>query len=732
MNKSIILSAMLALSMPALAADVLYVNGDDTQTINGQTPSWSVVTPIEVQPTNGKFIVEVKSFSDISISTVKAATEDWTIWGNGQYCISNWVKDVLVDADPWQNGTNFPGQFVGCTTALEKKAQSMGAADAGMNGDYTFVFDQALTQCQILPHALYLTGDATAKINDVAANYDIANSVKVSKADGVFTFNVTIPGGAKTRINVSTTTPLSGNRAWEFYNAGQFSATINSATLGTAVDLAHASTGFIFAEDVPAGDYTVTITEDMSKVTVTEKAAPAATVLYVNGAVGENGAPNQIVNGTTITSGWSITDPVAVPLVDGKFTIKVENFLGVGFSTQKGTNQADWNAEWNPNAVGLANTSDFGIAKVMTTATGSNAKSLSGDHMYGTKGGSYTLIIPEDLSTITVLPNQLYLAGGSGITVNDATSFTGDWDAAITNPYKVMLNEANGVFAFTLTTNADGYVDLATLFANSGSADWTTWGNGKFSTADGNYTAENVNTRQSLSNRVSSIKVAKAGTYNVAVARDMSYVILCENTEGTIDTGTNNYYATFSNPYSDIELGGNGIEVYNVTVSGDQLVLTKRSDNKVAKGEGVLVKVTNNEAITVKPIDAGLTAASESENYLVPTPVTAGTVSEPGYKLYRLAYNDFTNKTGLGFYLGNDDGSITYTTAKPYKAYLKVSTAQAAQIKKFLLNPQPTHVDGINVNEQETDKAIYDISGRRVENPTPGFYIQGNKKIVIR
>ena len=725
MNKSIILSAMLALSMPALAADVLYVNGDASQTINGTTsPGWTVAAPIEVTPTDGKFIVEVKNFKDISISTVKATTAgDWATWNTGEYCISNWENGVKVETGVWQVGTNFPGQFVGCTTALEQKAQSMGAANAGMNGDYTFVFDQALTKCQILPHALYLCGPTSVSINGTAftAGWDIANSVKVQKANGEFKFNVTIPGGAKTQIDVSTTTPLTGNRNWEFYNAGQFSATINQATLGTAVDLAHASTGFIFAEDVPAGDYTVTITEDMSKVTVTEKAAPAVTTLYVNGTA------NQIVNGTTITSGWSITDPVAVPLVDGKFTIKVENFLGVGFSTQKGTG-TDWNKEWNPNAVGLANTSDFGIAKVMTTATGSNAKSLSGDHMYGTKGGSYTIIIPEDLSTITVLPNQLYLAGDAALIV-DGTNL-GGWD--IVNPRKIDLDEENGVFAFTYYTKENYNIDLSVLWANSGSADWTTWGNGKFSTDGSTYTAENVNTRQSLINNKKSQKVAKAGTYNVAVARDMSYVILCENTEGTIDTGTENYYATFSNPYSDIELGGNGIEVYNVTVSGDQLVLTKRSDNKVAKGEGVLVKVTNNEAITVKPIDVGLTPAAESENYLVPTPVTAGTVSQTGYKLYRLAYDNFTNKTGLGFYLGNNDGSITYTTAKPYKAYLKVSTAQSAQIKKFLLNPQPTHVDGINVNEQETDKAIYDISGRRVENPTPGFYIQGNKKIVIR
>ena len=723
MNKSIILSAMLALSMPAFAADVLYVNGNDSQTINGQTPTWSVVTPIEVQPTNGKFIVEVKSFSDISISTVKAATEDWTTWGTGQYCISNWFKDVKVEDGAWEVGTNFPGQFVGCTTALKQKAQTMGAANAGMNGDYTFVFDQALTQCQILPHALYLTGDETAKINDVAANYDIANSVKVSKADGVFTFNVTIPGGANTRINVSTTTPLSGNRDWEFYNAGQFSATINSATLGKAVDLAHASTGLIFADDVPAGDYTVTISEDLSTVTVTKKAVtPAVTTLYVNGGA------DQIVNGTPITTAWTITDPVAVPLVNGKFTIKVENFSSVGFSTQKGLDQNNWNAEWNPNAVGLVNTSDFGIAKVMQAATGSDAKSLSGDHMYGTKGGSYTIIIPEDLSTITVLPNQLYLAADAKTAV-DGTNLVG-WD--IVNPRKITLDEANGVFAFTLTTGADGYVDLATLFANSGEADWDTWGKGKFSTDGSKYTAENINTRQSLFNNKASQMVVKAGTYNVAVARDMSYVILCENTEGTIDTGTNDYYATFSNPYSDIELGGEGIEVYNVTVSGEQLVLTKRSDNKVAKGEGVLVKVTNNAAITVKPIDAGLTPAAESENYLKPTPVTAGTVSESGFMHYRLAYNNYTNKTGLGFYLGAADGSITYTTAKPYKAYLRVPVAMSAQIKGFVINPQPSHVDEINVTEQETEKDIYDICGRRVENPTPGFYIQGNKKIVIR
>lgn len=724
MNKSIILSAMLALSMPAFAADVLYVNGYVSQTINGKTsPGWTVTAPLAVTPTEGKFIVEVKNFRGISVSTVldENAT-DWVSWNSGERRIVGWVNGIKVEETEGQDSFDFPGKFVGCTTALEINGNSMEAANAGMAGDYTFVFDQELTKCQILPHALYLCGSTKAKINGVDAKWDIKNPVKVSKADGVFKFNVTIPGGEETQFDVSTTTPLEGCNDWNFYNLGQFSATINNETLDTAVDLAHENSGLKFAADVPSGDYTVTISEDLSTVTVTEKAAPAVTTLYVNGTAG------QIVNGTTITTGWSITDPVAVPLVDGKFTIKVDNFKGVGFSTQKGTS-TDWNAEWSPNAVGLVNTSDFGIAKVMQAATGFDAKSLAGSPTVdGTNGGSYTIIIPADLSTITVLPNQLYLAAGESNIV-DGTNL-GNWD--IVNPRTITLDEENGVFAFTLNMAKED-IDLSVLWANNDTqtADWTIWGNGKFSNGN-TYTAANVNTRQALFNNKTSQKVEKAGTYNVAVARDMSYIILCEDVAGTIDTGTSNYYATFSNPYSDIELGGNGIEVYNVTVSGEQLVLSKRSNNKVAKGEGVLVKVTNDATITVKPIDAGLTAAAESDNYLVATPVTAGTVSASGYKLYRLAYDNYTAKTGLGFYLGNDDGSITYDPAKPYKAYLKVSSAQAAQIKKFLINPQPTHVDGINVNEQETEKAIYDISGRRVENPTPGFYIQGNKKIVIR
>ena len=44
-------------------------------------------------------------------------------------------------------------------------------------------------------------------------------------------------------------------------------------------------------------------------------------------------------------------------------------------------------------------------------------------------------------------------------------------------------------------------------------------------------------------------------------------------------------------------------------------------------------------------------------------------------------------------------------------------------------------VEGIkadNMTGSEADGEIYDLSGRRVENPAPGFYIKGNSKVIIK
>lgn len=202
----------------------------------------------------------------------------------------------------------------------------------------------------------------------------------------------------------------------------------------------------------------------------------------------------------------------------------------------------------------------------------------------------------------------------------------------------------------------------------------------------------------------------------------------------SIDGAGPDYYATFSNIYSDMELSvaeGKTIQLYDVTVAGSTLTLTEREGGKVAQGEGVLVKASTPDII-VKAISEGLVPAKfGTTTNLVATPGNEKTVAaEGGYKYYRLAYNKKSDKSGIGFYLTNaNDGSIL---AQPNKAYLKVPTASAGSIKSFVINPKPSHVEGIEISEQDADRTIYDLSGRRVENPAPGFYIQGNQKVIVK
>ena len=208
------------------------------------------------------------------------------------------------------------------------------------------------------------------------------------------------------------------------------------------------------------------------------------------------------------------------------------------------------------------------------------------------------------------------------------------------------------------------------------------------------------------------------------------------------------YWATFSNLKNDVTLSvpSGKLNVYNATVSGGKLTLTER-DNQVAKEEGVLLK-TDGEYVNAKANETNeLTKASSD---LMATPAEAQTVTaETGYILYRLTYNDATNKKGLGFYLGvnkdNNSSDGTSLKATPGKAYLKVSeneakTPSSAALTRSLVfggGSETTGIDGItimgtDVQRHGTIEGIFDLQGRKISNPTKGIYIKNNKKVIIK
>lgn len=210
--------------------------------------------------------------------------------------------------------------------------------------------------------------------------------------------------------------------------------------------------------------------------------------------------------------------------------------------------------------------------------------------------------------------------------------------------------------------------------------------------------------------------------------------------------GNDTYWATFSNLTNDATLSvpsDRTLKVYNATVSGGKMTLTERSNNQVAKEEGVLLK-TDGEYVNAKANKTNeLTAASSDENHLVATPAEAQTVTaETGCKLYRLTYNKATAKERLGFYLSNDGISLKAT---PGKAYLQVSEneakdpSSASLARSFVFGGgnETTGIEGItimgtDVQRHGTIEGIFDLQGRKIVNPTKGIYIKNNKKVIIK
>lgn len=119
---------------------------------------------------------------------------------------------------------------------------------------------------------------------------------------------------------------------------------------------------------------------------------------------------------------------------------------------------------------------------------------------------------------------------------------------------------------------------------------------------------------------------------------------------------------------------------------------------------------------------------------------TASITADAGYKLYRLTYNNASEKTGLGFYLGVvgsvKDGSQLKAT--PGKAYLKVAASESANVQAFIFpdDGEVTAIEGVTFGSGQVSgtegEDIYDLSGRKVSRVAHGLYIRNGKKVLIK
>ena len=254
----------------------------------------------------------------------------------------------------------------------------------------------------------------------------------------------------------------------------------------------------------------------------------------------------------------------------------------------------------------------------------------------------------------------------------------------------------------TYEATSEGY---AAAMANS------TWTN---ATAKANGNSVTI-TPKDGTKPVSAVIDATTGGNSFSIA--YSFVEECSLTlAAKSDDGS--YYATFSSA-SACEFAG--ADVFSVNVEGGNLALTEVVSKQVPANTGVLLKSAQN-IVTATRLESA--PAIEGTNLLKP----ASEKMTEGFKFYKLAYDNFTEKTGLGFYWGAAEGGAF--TVKPGLAYLAVPQAQAANVKGFSFDGTQTGINGV---EATTAKgAIYNLNGQRVEKAQHGIYIQNGKKFIVK
>lgn len=207
-----------------------------------------------------------------------------------------------------------------------------------------------------------------------------------------------------------------------------------------------------------------------------------------------------------------------------------------------------------------------------------------------------------------------------------------------------------------------------------------------------------------------------------------------------------NYYATFSTDHyivfpEEVELSAvtgineDGTLKYFVETPDETPVTDEVGSVKgslVPKNTGVLLKSSKAEVTYYFPISDGTESIS---SWFKPVTNEDGTFEgREGYKYYKLAYNDYEAKTGLGFYWGAENGAPF--KSKKGLAYLEIpeTTTSGAAPTHFLIGGGTDGISNVKSDvKADKDGVIYNIAGQRVNAATkPGLYIIDGKKVVVK
>lgn len=214
-----------------------------------------------------------------------------------------------------------------------------------------------------------------------------------------------------------------------------------------------------------------------------------------------------------------------------------------------------------------------------------------------------------------------------------------------------------------------------------------------------------------------------------------TYLYIADPTQAlaSINVKTTEGYATYYNDKLGVTIP-EGIDAkcgVITDVNNGALTIDYRyvAGTKIPAGNAVLVKA--GKAMQIPLIVSKHTSNVIAENMLKGLATTGDFIADPDYKYYKLAYNNYNTKEGLGFYFGAENGGAF--TVPAGMAYLAVPRSMA--VKCFLLDGSATGIEGIEAGQTaEAVKTVYTLDGRKVEAQKlpKGIYIVNGKKVIVK
>ncbi|MBQ7211815.1 MAG: chitobiase/beta-hexosaminidase C-terminal domain-containing protein, partial [Muribaculaceae bacterium] len=247
---------------------------------------------------------------------------------------------------------------------------------------------------------LYVIGEINGK------SWAPNDGVEMTLADGAFSADITVSGAAGFFSFVTDLAENNDQGGWDYVNELRYGAANDGDVAST--EAANALVKGSNAYQLPTGEYTLSVKEDLSEFTVTVKGDPVPTYpdeLYILGEVNENTwAPNVGLMMTPADSKSLTGEFIASFKADGRN----DGYNYLSFSSKLAENADDWAAIADSRYGADANNKEVVLDEAMAIQKGENAFKIA--------AGEYNVEV--NLSAGTVKFSAVPVVGPSAPVIN--------------------------------------------------------------------------------------------------------------------------------------------------------------------------------------------------------------------------------------------------------------------------------------------------------------------------